>query len=85
MFRKPVQQAKQGDRLGICVAQLDAQLIERGIAATPKSLLSTDLILCQVRKIPYFTEQVKNKARFHITIGHQTVIGYTLFFVCTST
>jgi len=29
-------------------------------------------------------ESVKNKAQFHITIGHQTVIGYTLFFVCTS-
>ena len=29
-------------------------------------------------------EPVKNKAHFHITIGHQTVIGYTLFFVCTS-
>lgn len=40
MFRKPVQSAKQGDRVGICVAQLDANLIERGIAATPKSLKS---------------------------------------------
>jgi len=59
-------------------------LIERGIAATPKSLQSTDLILAEVRKIPYFTETVKNKTKFHITIGHQTVIGYCLFFVCTS-
>ncbi len=84
MFRKPVANAKQGDRVGICVAQLDATLIERGIAATPKSLQSTDLILAEVRKIPYFTEAVKNKTKFHITIGHQTVIGYCLFFVCTS-
>jgi len=28
MFRKPVQQIKQGDRAGICVPQLDADLIE---------------------------------------------------------
>jgi hypothetical protein len=27
---------------------------------------------------------VKNKTKFHITIGHQTVIGYCLFFICTS-
>jgi selenocysteine-specific elongation factor len=38
MFRKPVQAAKQGDRVGICVAQLDSTLIERGIASSPKSL-----------------------------------------------
>ncbi|TNV81040.1 hypothetical protein FGO68_gene8456 [Halteria grandinella] len=80
MFRKPVQSARQGDRLGICVAQLDAALIERGIATTPHSLHSTDLILAIVKKIPYFTEPVKNKSKFHITIGHQTVIGYCLFF-----
>jgi selenocysteine-specific translation elongation factor len=59
-------------------------LIERGIASSPKSLQSTDLVLAEVRKIPYFTEAVKNKTKFHITIGHQTVIGYALFFVCTS-
>ncbi|CDW76735.1 selenocysteine-specific elongation factor [Stylonychia lemnae] len=80
MFRKPVTSAKQGDRLGICVAQLDSSLIERGIATTPKSLLSTDLIVALVKKIPYFTEEVKNKAKFHITIGHQTVIGQSIFF-----
>ena len=30
MFRKPVQAAVQGDRVGMCVAGLDASLIERG-------------------------------------------------------
>jgi len=75
MFRKPVTQARQGDRVGICVAQLDATLIERGLACAPKSLPSTQLILAVVRKVPYFTEAVKNKTKFHITIGHQTAIG----------
>jgi selenocysteine-specific elongation factor len=59
-------------------------LIERGIAASPKSLMSTDLILTVIKKIPYFTEAVKNKSKFHITIGHQTVIGYCLFFKCVT-
>lgn len=35
MFRKPVNVARQGDRVGICVGQLDSNLIERGLAATP--------------------------------------------------
>lgn len=35
MFRKNVKEAKQGDRVGICVTNLDAKLIERSIAAEP--------------------------------------------------
>ena len=35
MFRRPVQACSQGDRLGICVTQLDAKLVERGLACTP--------------------------------------------------
>ena len=35
MFRRPVQACSRGDRLGICVTQLDAKLVERGLACTP--------------------------------------------------
>ena len=36
MFRKPVNIAYQGDRLGICIGSgLDAKSIERGIIASP--------------------------------------------------
>jgi hypothetical protein len=35
MFRRPVQACTRGDRLGICVTQLDAKLVERGLACTP--------------------------------------------------
>ena len=38
------------------------------------------MILAIVRKVPYFTEAVKNKTKFHITIGHQTAIGHCIFF-----
>lgn len=80
MFKKPVQSAKQGDRVGICVAQLDSSLIERGLACSPKAIASTDKVLAIVKKIPYFLEPVNTKAKFHITIGHQTVIGSSIFF-----
>ena len=35
MFKRPVQRASQGDRIGMCVTQFDAKLLERGIACAP--------------------------------------------------
>ena len=35
MFRKPVEKACQGDRLGVCVTQFDPKLLERGLACSP--------------------------------------------------
>jgi selenocysteine-specific elongation factor len=80
MFRKPVQAAHQGDRLGICVAQLDAGAIERGLACTPGTMKSCDTVLAAVEKIKFFTDPVVTKTKFHITIGHQTAIGLVHFF-----
>ena len=37
--RQPVQACQRGDRLGICVTQLDSKLVERGLACTPGKLL----------------------------------------------
>jgi len=70
MFRKPVQVAKQGDRVGICVAQLDATQIERGLACTPGSMKTCETVLAVVQKIKFFTDSIKDKTKFHITLGH---------------
>lgn len=70
MFRKPVTRVKQGDRVGICLPQLDASKIERGIAAKPRSVKTFDLAIVIVRRVPYFANEVKSKARFHISLGH---------------
>lgn len=75
IFRKPVQSCKQGDRVGICLAQLDSSLIERGIAAKPGSLKPTDCVILIVRRIPYFAGEIKSKSKLHLSIGHQTMIG----------
>ena len=85
MFRKPVNEVKQGDRVGICMAQLDAGLIERGIAAKPGSLKASDFAILIVRRVPYFVGEVKTKAKLHISIGHQTTIGQVTFFSCIET
>ena len=71
MFRKPVNSIRQGDRAGICVPQLDAELIERGIASTPRSLKSSDFAIVLVKRIPYFTSgEIKSKGKYHISLGH---------------
>jgi len=61
MFKKPITRARQGDRVGICLPQLDANLIERGLAATPGSVLSCSLAIAVVQKIPYYLKDVKTK------------------------
>jgi selenocysteine-specific elongation factor len=71
MFRKPVTVIKQGDRAGICVPNFDADLIERGIAATPNFMKSSNLAIVFVKRIPYYTaSEIKSKGKYHISIGH---------------
>ena len=38
MFRQPVHQASQGDRVGICVTQFDPKQVERCLVCSPGHL-----------------------------------------------
>ena len=67
MFRKPVSSCRKGDRVGICVTQFDASLLERGIACTPGSIKPFNSFIAQVEKIRFYKEKVKTKAKFHGT------------------
>jgi selenocysteine-specific elongation factor len=40
MFKKPVQSASQGDRIGMCVTQFDAKALERGIVCATGKIQS---------------------------------------------
>lgn len=80
MFRKPVQNARKGDRVGICMTQLDPKLIERGIACAPKSVGTMKTVIARVEKIRFYKKGVKTKQKFHITIGHSTVMATAQFF-----
>nr|XP_048272415.1 selenocysteine-specific elongation factor isoform X1 [Myodes glareolus] len=80
MFHTPVTSAVQGDRLGICVTQFDPKLLERGLVCAPESLHTIHAALISVEKIPYFRGPLQTKAKFHITVGHETVMGRMLFF-----
>jgi selenocysteine-specific elongation factor len=80
MFHKPVKYAQQGDRVGICVTNLDAKLIERGIAATPNTIPLISSAICLVKKIRFFRYPCKSSTKFHISIGHETVVATATFF-----
>lgn len=80
MFRKPVKFAQQGDRVGICVTGLDPTAIERGVLAAPGSvpLLSSAIIMA--KKVRYFKQACRSKQKFHISVGHTTVVASVMFF-----
>eukprot|EP00928_Gymnodinium_smaydae_P044208 TRINITY_DN29507_c0_g3_i2.p1 TRINITY_DN29507_c0_g3~~TRINITY_DN29507_c0_g3_i2.p1 ORF type:complete len:680 (-),score=127.05 TRINITY_DN29507_c0_g3_i2:149-2188(-) len=82
MFKKPVQEAIQGDRVAMCVAALDHKELERGIVFGEKFTVPTlQACICVVNRLNYFKGDVKTKAKFHVTLGHQTVMA-TMHFFC---
>ncbi|KAJ7999169.1 hypothetical protein DPEC_G00212610 [Dallia pectoralis] len=80
MFRRPVSGAMQGDRVGVCVTQFDPKLLERGVVCSPGSLRTLQAALISVRKIGYFKAPLATRAKFHITVGHETVMARVTFF-----
>ncbi|XP_077460021.1 selenocysteine-specific elongation factor isoform X2 [Stigmatopora argus] len=80
MFRKPVSGAMQGDRVGVCVTQFDPKLLERGLVCTPASLRTVFAAVISAKKIGYFKGSLCTRAKFHITVGHETVMARVTFF-----
>lgn len=80
MFYKPVERAIQGDRLGICVTQFDPKTLERGLACTPGLIKTATALLVLVEKIPYYKQVIETKAKFHISVGNETVMAKVYFF-----
>jgi len=82
MFRKPIDKASQGDRLGVCVTQFDPKQLERGLICTPNTLPTILGGIVRVTRIPYFRGSIATKAKFHISVGYETVMGKATFFGC---
>ena len=80
MFRKPVQSISQGDRAGVCVTQFDPKLLERGLVCTPGSLPTLYAAIVTMSKIAYYAGDVTTKSKFHVTIGHSTVMAKLSIF-----
>ncbi|EFN58810.1 hypothetical protein CHLNCDRAFT_48540 [Chlorella variabilis] len=72
MFRQPIQVCSRGDRLGICVTQLDAKQVERGLACTPGTVPTFEAAVAAVEKIRFYSGEVRSRSKMHITVGHVT-------------
>lgn len=64
------------------MTQFDPKLLERGLICSPGVLKTMYAALIEVTKIPYFKGSINTKAKFHITVGHDTVMGKAMFFGC---
>ena len=80
MFHRPVKRARQGDRLGMCLANLDAKLLERAVASTPGTVPMVESCIAVIRKIRYFRGIIRSGSKFHVTVGHSTVLATVTFF-----
>lgn len=80
MFKKPINKAMQGDRVGICVTQFDPKVLERGAACTPGYMDTVDIAVATVNKIPYFKGKCSTNSKFHISIMHDTINAKCTFF-----
>ena len=80
IFRKPVDKAAQGDRCGICLANVDAKQFERGVIAEPNFVKNTFAVIVSVNRIKHFKSNIESGSKFHISIGHETLIGKVELF-----
>ncbi|XP_059472372.1 selenocysteine-specific elongation factor [Neocloeon triangulifer] len=80
MFRRPVEKAAQGDRLGICVTQFDPKLLERGLVSVPNFIPTIYAAVVSLNKIRFFHGSIKTKSKYHMSIGHETVLGKVTLF-----
>ena len=80
MFRRPIQVARQGDRVAMLMQHLEAELLERGIACSPGYLKRCRKVVIDLNLVRLYKRPIKNKSRFNIMSGHQTVEGELRLF-----
>lgn len=80
MFRRPVQTAEMGDRIGICVTQFSAKTMERGIVCQTGYMQLIYAALIQFHHIQFYKFAIKSKTKLHISVGHETVMANITLF-----
>ena len=82
IFKKPVESAGKGDRVGMLIKNLDSEKIERSIICSTKS---NEVTLCEgglflIKKVQLFKQNIDSNSKFYIMIGNQGVNASFLFF-----
>ncbi|KAF0312052.1 Selenocysteine-specific elongation factor [Amphibalanus amphitrite] len=80
MFRRPVERAVQGDRLGVCVTQFDPKTLERGLVCEVGYLSTVLACIVSLHRISYYRGEIRSKSRLHVTLGHDTVMARLTLF-----
>ena len=80
MFKRKVKAIQQGDRAGVCVSSFDAKLLERGICSAPGAVQLLKGAICLVRKIKYFPGKLLGGSKFHVSVGHTTIMATVTFW-----
>jgi len=80
MFKQPIEKAIKGDRVGVLVTQFDAKLMERGIICAKGSVMELSQAIVELNRIVFFKLPIKTGAKFHVTVGHNTVMATFTFF-----
>ena len=82
MFKRKTTRIQQGDRAGICVSNFDSSSLERGVCASPGSVKWVSGAIALVRKIvPHYKGAfLKNKSKYHVSVGHSTVMATVSFW-----
>ena len=62
------------------MTQFDPKQLERGLVCTPGELPTIIAAIITVKKIPYYKGEVSSKGKFHITVGHETVMCKVTLF-----
>ena len=83
MFRVGVSKIEQGDRAGVCLTQFDPSLVERGVLCTPGTIPMVPAVIASIKRISFFKGDVTSKTKFHISLGHETVMGKLSLFSAT--
>ncbi len=80
MFRRRVNRIQQGDRAGLCVSNLDPKLMERGVASSPGGVRLIKGAIAVVKKVVYFRGSLGSGTKFHVSVGHTTVMAQVTFW-----
>lgn len=80
MFKKPIQKAYQGDRVGMLIKNLDHTTIERSLACNEGYVQSLSSGIFLLKKIIYYKNEIKSNSKFYLIIGNQGVNAKCLFF-----
>uniref|UniRef100_A0A1B0FDH4 Tr-type G domain-containing protein n=1 Tax=Glossina morsitans morsitans TaxID=37546 RepID=A0A1B0FDH4_GLOMM len=80
MFKRPVQSATMGDRVGVCVTQFNAKQLERGILCQPGYIQTVYAAVILLERVKYYKFALKSKGKFHVSVGHDTVMARITLF-----